>query len=213
MRIVVFGASGNVGGHFVRLAREAGHKLTAVIRPSTRYEPPSGVALEQGDVLDAAFVEGVVSGHEAVMSGLGMRYKHPFAKLESPLDFTSHATRNIMAGMRRAGVKRISLVSAAGVGDSRAGLNWPMRLMLKISNVGLAYADMELVELGLRESGLDFQAVRPTTLNHKPLTGQVRIVERYAASASIPRQDVAAFMLRELERPAFTARTPLITVN
>ncbi len=213
MRIVVFGASGNVGGHFVRLARVAGHRVTAVIRPTTRYEPPSGVGLEQGDVLDADFVAGVVSGHEVVMSGLGMRYKHPFAKLESPLDFTSRATANIILAMKRSGVRRISIVSAAGVGDSRAGLNLPMRLMLKLSNLGKAYADMERVESELRESGLDYQAVRPTTLSHKPRTGQVRLAERYTASANIPREDVAAFMLSELERPEFSLRTPLITVN
>src|SRR6185369_5714798 len=126
MKLVVFGASGNCGGHFVRLAAARGHEVTAVVRAGAAYEAPASVAVARGDVLDAAFVAGVIPGHGAVVSGLGMRYKHPWAKRESPDDFTSRATGNIVAGMKAAGVARIIVISAAGVGDSRPRLNLPM---------------------------------------------------------------------------------------
>lgn len=213
MRIVVFGASGNCGGHFVRLAAAADHFVTAVTRRPLPVPPPSGVKVVLGDVLDEAFVRDVVTGHDAVMSGLGIRYKHPFAKLESPEDFTSRATANIVAAMKAHGVRRIGLISAAGVGDSRSGLNAAMRLMLKISKVGLAYADIERVEEILKGSELDWQAVRPTTLTHEPASGKVRVTDRYPMSANIPREDVAAFILRELEAERFSTRTPMITVR
>lgn len=213
MNVIVFGASGNCGSHFVRFASAAGHQVTAVVRASTEYAPPPGVKVLRGDVLDAAFVASAVPGHDCVMSGIGMRYKHPFARRESPDDFTSRATGYIVAAMNGAGVRRISAISAAGVGDSRPGMNWPMRVMLAISNVGVAYKDMEKVERILFESGLDWQAVRPVTLTHKPRTDKVRITDRYPVTATIPREDVAAFMLRELERPSFSARTPVITVT
>lgn len=211
VNVIVFGASGNVGGHLVRLAAERGHRVTAVVRRETPYEPPRGVALVRGDVLDGAFVAGVVPGHDAVTSCVGMRYAHPWAKRRSPDDLVERATKNLVAAMRAAGVRRISIVSAAGVGDSRPGLNLPMRVMLAISNVGAAYADLERAEAVLRESGLDWQAVRPTTLTHGPRTDRVRIADRFATTARISREDVAAFLLRELERPAFSARTPLVT--
>ena len=136
---------------------------------------PSRVTVVRGEVLDAAFAAGVIPGHDAVVSGLGMRYRHPWAKRESPDDFTYRATLNIVSGMKTAGVRRISVISAAGVGDSRAALNWPMRFLLATSNVGTWYAALERAEGVLRESGLDWQAVRPTTLTRKAATGRVRI--------------------------------------
>ena len=131
----------------------------------------------------------------------------------SPDDFTSRATAAIVAAMTAAGVRRIAIISAAGVGDSRPALNWMMRAMLAVSNVGKAYADLERAEALLRASGLDWQAVRPTTLNHKPATGRARITDRYRVSDSIPRQDVAAFMLDQLETAAPSQRTPMITAG
>jgi putative NADH-flavin reductase len=213
MKILAFGASGNCGQHFVRRAAARGHLVTAVVRAGSRVDAPPNVSVVQGDVLDAAFVAAVIPGHDVVMSGLGIRYRHPWAARQSPDDFISRATTHIITGMHAAGVARISVISAAGVGDSRPVLNLPMRFLVAASNVGVAYADLERVEHLLRTSGLDWQAVRPTTLTHKRATGRVRRTERYPATATIPREDVAAFMLEELERPTFSAPTPLITVT
>ena len=210
MKLVVFGASGRCGSHFVRLAAARGHEVTAVVRPTTAYAAPHGVRTVRGDALEASFVAGVLPGHEAVMSGLGMRYRHPWARRESPDDFMSRATRNIVGGMPAAGVRRISVISAAGVAESRAAVNIPIRFLIATSNVGIAYADLERVEQILRESGLDWQAVRPTTMSsRRPRC--VRLANSFPFYASIPRESVAAFMLSELEKPAFTQQTPTIT--
>jgi len=213
MKIVVFGASGNCGRHFVRLAAARGHAVTAVVRDGSQAEALANVTVARGDVQDAGFVASVLRGQDAVMSGLGMRYRHPWAARQSPDDFISSSTTRIVDGMRASGVSRISVISAAGVGDSRPALNLPMRIFVATSNVGVSYADLERVEQVLRGSGLDWQAVRPTTLTHKAATGRVRRTTRYPATATIPREDVAAFMLQELERPEFSARTPMITVT
>ena len=172
--------------------------------------PAGRVTVSRGEVLDAAFVAAQVAGHDVVASGLGMRYRHPWAKRESPDDFISRATSHIIAGMKRHGVGRVCVISAGGVGDSRPALNWLMRFFVAASNVGVAYADLERVETLLRDSGLDWQAVRPTTLNNRAARGS-RLTEGYPVTATISREDVAAFMLAELERPQFSKRTPMIT--
>jgi putative NADH-flavin reductase len=213
MQIVVFGASGNCGRHFVTLAAARGHAITAVVRDGSQSDTSPRVTIVRGNVLDPAFVASAVRGHDMVVSGLGMRYRHPWAARQSPDDFISRATTHIIEAMRATGVPRISVISAAGVGDSRPALNLPMRFLVATSNVGVAYADLERVERLLRDSGLEWQAVRPTTLTHKPATGRVRRTDRYPATATIPRQDVAAFMLEEVERPQFSARTPMITAT
>jgi putative NADH-flavin reductase len=211
MKVIVFGASGNCGKHFVRLAAARGHAVTAVVRATTRGAG-SPAEVREGDVFDPGFVADAIAGHDHVVSALGMRYAHPFAKRRSPDDITARATANIVAGMKQHAVRRISAISAAGVGDSRPALNLPMRALLATSNVGVAYSDLERMETILRESDLEWQAVRPTTLTHGPATNAVRLTEHFGVTARIPREDVAAFLLEELEAPRFRAQTPMITV-
>jgi uncharacterized protein YbjT (DUF2867 family) len=211
MRLVVFGASGGCGSHLVRQAAARGHQVTAVVRPETSYQPPNGATSTRGSVLHADFVAAAVSGQDAIASCLGIRYAHPWARRESPDDFISRATANIVSGMKAAGVQRICVISAAGVGDSRSAANLPLRFVIATSNVGIAYADLERVEQILRASGLDWQAVRPTTLNNRAGTGKPRLTTTFPMTASIARADVAAFMLAQLEAAAFADRTPMIT--
>lgn len=196
----------------MRQAAARGHQVTAVVRPATAYAAPDRVTLVRGDVLEAAFVAGVVQqGHEAVASCLGIRYAHPWARRRSPDDFISCATANIVSAMKAADIRRITVISAAGVAESRPAVNVFLRFMIATSNVGVAYADLDRVEQQLRESGLDWQAVRPTTLSNRRGTGKARVTTGFPMTASIARADVAAFIVAELERPTFTARTPMIT--
>ena len=211
VKLIVFGASGGCGTHLVRQAAARGHQVTAIVRPTTAYAAPDGVSLVRGDVLDAAFVAAAVQGHEAVGSCLGIRYRYLWGKRQSPDDFISTATAIIVSAMNATGARRISVISAAGVAESRPAANLVIRLLIATSNVGVAYTDLARVEEILRHSGLDWQAVRPTTLSSRRGTGSARLTTSFPATASIARSDVAAFMLAELERPAFTARTPIIT--
>jgi nucleoside-diphosphate-sugar epimerase len=212
MKIIVFGASGKCGAHFVRLAASHGHEVTAFVREGTAFDAPANVRVIRGDVLSRDDVAAAIAGHDAVASGLGMRYAHPWAKRDSPDDFTSHATANIVAAMQAKGVRRLVFVSAAGVGDSRAAMNWPMRAMLATSNVGVAYADLERAEKILLESGLDFQAVRPTTLTNGS-SGNVGVTGVYGTFDRIPRALVATFMLESIEAASIEDRTPMITLR
>lgn len=211
LRLIVFGASGKCGAHLVRLAVERGHTVTAVVRESTSYGASDRVSVVRGDVLAAEFVAAVIPGHDAVASCLGIRYAHPWARRESPDDFISRATSNIVSGMAAAGVQRISVISAAGVAESRPAANLVIRFLIATSNVGVAYADLARTEQILRNSGLDWQAVRPTTLSSRAGQGSARRTDRFPMTASIPRADVAAFMLRELEVARFADRVPIIT--
>ena len=47
----------------------------------------------------------------------------------------------------------------------------------------------------------------------EPATGRAVVATRYAGRATIPREDVASWMLDQIEKPAFDARTPMITVT
>lgn len=102
------------------------------------------------------------------------------------------------------------MVSAAGVGDSRKTVAWPLRAVFRISNIRIDYEDLERAESLLATSELDWQAVRPTTLTNGASIG-TRRVDHYALTMRIAREDVARFMLDQLEQPRFDERKPMIS--
>jgi len=213
IKLVVFGASGATGQWLVRHAAERGHQVTAVMREGSSASVPQGVDVVRGDPLDAAFVDMAVTGKDAVVTALGVRYRrgrNPFSSIVSPPTLLSQSAAHMLAAMKRHGVSRISMVSAAGVGDSRKTVAWPLRVVFRISNIHVDYEDIERAEALLAASGLDWQAVRPTTLTDGASTG-TRRVDRYATTMRIAREDVARFMLDQLEQPRFDERTPMIS--
>ncbi|MGH4014664.1 MAG: NAD(P)-dependent oxidoreductase [Pseudonocardiaceae bacterium] len=71
------------------------------------------------------------------------------------------------------------------------------------------YADLALMEDILRGSGLAWTVVRPPRLTDKPLTSTYRTAygQNLRGGWSIPRADVAHYMLRVLEQPETIKQT------
>lgn len=219
MRVVVLGASGGVGAHVVPLARAAGHEVVALVRPSTPYETPAGVSVVRAEPRDKGALAAALAGAGAVLCSVGMKRtnpKNPWSKSLSPPDLTSSLARTLVDAMSTTRVQRIVAVSAAGVGDSAAGLNAVMRFMLATTMIGTAYSDLAVMEGIFAGSGLDWLAPRPTRLTDGPRTGAVRVVKNFGAAAAISRADVADFMVRALAVDTWPAaswggRTPQIS--
>lgn len=211
-RVLVLGASGGVGRHLVSLAAERGHTVTAVARGELAL--PAGVVLHRGDVTRPEVIHAAMAGQDVVLSALGIRRQNqanPWSALASPPDFTEVTAQGIVAAMRAHGVRRVIAVSASGVGDSAPGLNAMMRFMIRFTNVGANYRDLEGMEVVYRESGLDWCCVRPTGLTDGPATGKVRVAERFAFNTWISRADVAGWMVDHLDAELSGLRTPTIT--
>ena len=75
------------------------------------------------------------------------------------------------------------------------------------------YADKNRQEAIIRESGLDWVLVRPSVLNDKAGRGSPRVLEDLSAfhGGSISRDDVASFVLDQVNTDAWLHRSPLIT--
>jgi putative NADH-flavin reductase len=212
LRLLVLGASGGVGRQLVAQAAMRGHRVTAVARRPLAV--PSGVELRTGDVLDRAFLDRLVAGHDVVLSALGIRRvvpANPWSRLASPADFLAQLTPRLVDAMHRYAVPRAIVVSAAGVGVEGARLPGGVRALLNWTQVGVAYADLAAMEAVWRRSGLDVCCVRPTLLVDGPATGRAVVVDRIGARAWIRRADVAAWMLGELEVRTTTDAFPTIT--
>lgn len=214
MHLAILGASGGCGRHLVTQALERGHRVTAIVRPSSTLDVPSGVRVERGDLADAAFLGRALQGADAVLSALGIKLDSiaPWSRPEVA-DFLTRSTPALVEAMQAAGVKRVLAISAGGVGDSRARVPGVFRLMLKTTALKHAYAELEVMERVLLASGLDVCLPRPTGLTDGPRTGQVKVCTSFSGRATISRADVAAWMLDEVVKPAFAERTPMISVT
>lgn len=215
MKIAVLGASGGCGQHLVKLGKEQGHDVTAVVRSAT-WQPPPGVNVVRGDLTNETFLREAIRGCDAVLSALGLRIPGlaPWNKPEVP-DFLARSTPALVAAMKAENVKRVIAISAGGVGDSRERVPGVFRAMISLTALKKPYAELEKMESALLASGLDVLIPRPTGLTDGPQTRQVKTISAFGSGrATISRVDVAAWMLEQLAAPAFPQeKTPMITVT
>ncbi len=214
MNLLILGASGGCGRWLCRIAPERGHHVRALVRPSTPFEPPQEVDLVRGDVLDADALDRALDGRDAVLSALGIKRAsplNPWSPLASPPDLTARVAERLAEAMPAHRVRRVVAISAAGVGDSSSRVHPLIRWMIDHSNMAASYADLAGMEAVLAGSGLDWVAVRPTTLTGGPPSGSVHVVDRYGLLTRVRRADVATWMLDAAESPdAPEDRTPMI---
>jgi uncharacterized protein YbjT (DUF2867 family) len=202
--LLVLGASGACGRWVVQMGEERGHRITAVVRSSTKYERRQDIQVIEGNVLDADTVVKAMKGQHAVVSCLGIRRKtsNPWSAVVSPADFTSQSARIIMQAMQSNDVRRVVAISSAGVGTSWSRVGLAMKLLIRGSNIAVSFRDMAEMEKVYSQDGIDSLVVRPVGLVNKGQANkQTSVVARFGLSSQIARKDVATWMLDAIERP------------
>ena len=195
MRLTVFGATGGTGIELVRQALEEGNDVTAVVRDPARLAVPAHERLRvvTADATDAVAIAPAVDGADAVLSSLGHRGGGPTTICED-------GTRAIIEAMGKQGVRRLLVVSAAGlVADRGDGLFVrhvvkPMILQPLLKN---GFADKRRCEDEVRAGDLDWTIVRPPRLTDKEATGRYRTATdiNLRGGRTISRADLAAGLL------------------
>lgn len=190
MKIIVFGATGGVGQHFVEMAVAAGHDVTVFVRTPEKLKT-TGVHIIQGDAFNAAQVEGAIVGHEAVISCLG---SSTGMKKSNELEMMG---KNIADGMEKAGVKRLVYCASAGVDGEIPGIMGKM-MMKMLAN---PLADHRAALNYYKSKDVVYTIARPMGLKDEPLkTDYKEAVDTVPkGSSSIPRASVAHFMVKALD--------------
>src|SRR5204862_3012471 len=98
MKLVLFGATGNVGQRVAAEALRRGHEVIGVVRDPAAVEPPDPrVPLVKGDATNAESVADVARGAEAVVSAISPR---PNAR-GLPAPSHSAKARALITGLRK----------------------------------------------------------------------------------------------------------------
>jgi len=202
MNVALFGSTGGTGRATTRALLAAGHRVTALARRPETLEASTGLIAIGGDALNKADVARVIAGTDAAIVTLG-NSQNPFrmmmgAKRHTAANICEIGTRNVIEAMREAGVKRLIVITAFGVGDTRdlpSGMTKLFfRLLLKEH-----MADKEKQESLVKASGLDWTLLQPVALTDRPATGQWFASEDGRIRGSeVSRSDVALFIVGEL---------------
>jgi len=208
MKIIVFGATGGTGMEIVRQALEAGHQVTAFVRnPARMTLTHPNLHLAQGDVMDAAAVERSIAGQDAVLSALGPSQPPVPGMMET-------AARNILAGMKKHGVRRLISTTGAGVRDPQDQPKFSDHLMKALLSLlaGKVLQDSAANVAVLRASDVDWTIVRYPRLMDGAHTGKYRVGYVGKDSGSqISRADGADFVLKELAEGKYIHHMPIVS--
>lgn len=113
MKLTIFGASGRISKSLIEQALAEEHRVTAFARdPSKISVDHERLTVVEGDVKDYAAVGEAVAGADTVLSALGHTKT-------STKDVQTVGTENIVAAMRKFGVKRLVSLTGAGVRDPK----------------------------------------------------------------------------------------------
>lgn len=192
MRVLILGASQGTGALACRLLLELGHDVTAFARSPQKLVQHPKLTRRAGDFHDEASVREAVPGHDAVIITAAPTNSRAFK--EEPLYF-SKGTGYAIVAMKKAGIKRLVVLSAFGAGESRRAASFVLKLFMKLLLKAI-YADHDRQEALVQDSGLDWVIARPTRLTNDPARKQYQKKTTIEpVPNAISRADVADFLV------------------
>ena len=205
MNVVLFGASGTIGSRIMKELTARGHQVKAVVRDLSRIPQQANVTTESGDILNSADVAEKVKGADAVVTAYSPGNEPD--KVASLLD----ATHSLIAGMKKADVRRVIMVGGAGTLFVAPGVTLIDSGHLPAPWMAIAVAHRDAKEI-LRGSGLDWTSFSPAAFIEpgermgKFRVGQDDLIADQSGNSRISAEDYAVALADELENPKYIGK-------
>jgi uncharacterized protein YbjT (DUF2867 family) len=206
MKVAVIGASGGIGRATVKSLLARSDKVVAL----SRHPEAVGPATEQlklvaADARDPVLLAKSLVGCDAVVLSLGVG--GTLMKPNTPLQICSQATRTLLPVMRGIGVKRLIVISAFGVGETRDKAPFFTKLFYRFV-LGPRISDKEAQEAEVKASTTDWTIVQPVRLTDEPPTHKYQAsIEGKVRKSAISREDVAQFAVAQLASTEYLRKT------
>lgn len=200
MKTLVTGATGFVGGRLVPALGDAGHDVRTLVRDADSYEPPAGVDVVEGDLLDpptfADALDGVDCAYYLVHS---MRAGEDFEQRDRT------AAENFATAASEAGVDRV--VYLGGLGEEGEELSPHLRSRREVEAL-LAEGSYELTTLRaaivIGDGSASFEMVQDLACRLP-----VMVTPQWVANECQPIaiDDVVAYLVGVLDAPETAGNT------
>jgi putative NADH-flavin reductase len=202
-KIIVFGATGKTGRLVCSQLLKNGASVSGFGRSAEKIKSiDENLLVAQGNIHEYESISKAIANHQAVIVCLGSTS----LKDKSTL---STGTKNIVEAMTHHNIKRLIVISAAGVGESWSQISWLPRFLFKtlLRNV---FADHIMQEQIVKKSSLDWTIVRAAVLTNKAASGN------YQASNTTPvrkiaRADLAEFLVHQVLDKSYIQKTISVT--
>ena len=198
MNVVLYGASGMIGSRVLEELLSRGHKVTAVVRNPDKIIV-AGAKAVRADITDAVSVAETARGADAAISA----YKAPDSEPEAVVA----ATRALLTGLAKAGVKRVIVVGGAGSLEVAPGLQLVDAPDFPVAWKRIALAHRDVLPV-MQASDLDWTyfstaaMIAPGQRTGKFRVGGRRLVANEKGESRISAEDYAVALVDELEHPA-----------
>ena len=211
MKILLLGANGAVGQLALDDLLKANHEVKAMVRDASAMQRKHPrLTVVQGEPTNAADLEKLLAGQDAVLSTLG-------ARTNKKTTLRTDVATNLIAGMKKHGVRKLVWLDAAGVGSSKTFVQRSSFLMgriimpLLLDNI---YADAAVADTIIEMSDRDWVIVRPMSFTNSAKTGNVSVVTDMSLTVPLrlrmARADVAAFLVEQVLKDDYVGRMPII---
>lgn len=193
MKLGLFGATGQTGLAVIEFAFNAGHHVTALVRDTARIPErlkPMIANIVEGDALDAVAVAKVIEGQDGIVVTLGTGTNL------GPTTVMSEGLKNIVCGMKEAGVPRVSVCISAFLFMERTQVP---AIFLPVTE------DHERMLNVLKASDVEWVAVCPPHIEDKPATGKYKVGVECNPGRRISKHDLAEFLFKCLSVKEYVA--------
>ena len=158
-----------------------------------------GLTVVGGTLDDQVGFQNAIRGAEVLLCCLGTHSSRMATKvtlMQTQLPLVARA-------MQEAGVPRLVLLSAYGIGDTSRSASWLARLAYR-TVVGAIYQDKAISEAALARTGVQWTGIYPVMLTDGPLMDAVEVsdlarVSKVAGLTKVSRANVAKAMLDAAE--------------
>ena len=211
MNILVLGPNGAVGQIVLNDLLRSNHQVTALVRNlATLQTTHPNLTVLKGTPTDAGDLEKALVGQDAVVSTLGVRKN-------KKTTVRTEVARNLAAGMKKNGVRKLIWLDGAGVGSSKEFVERSSFLFGRIIMplfLNHMYADAAVADALIEKSGCDWVIVRPMSFTNKAKTGNVTVITDMSRPVRlrlrIARADVAAFLVEQVIKDDYVGQMPVI---
>jgi len=214
-RILILGATGRTGKHAINFALAKGYQVLALVRNPAKISVKSeDLTIVTGLPTDIDDVRKAMEGCDAVLSLLSPLTRGEaisFRKINAPRILEKSIT-NVLQAMNEYGVKRILILSSVGVGDSWKYAPWYVKLLVKLTNFKVIFADHNAQEDLIQASGTNWTIARPVGLNENETMGTLAVTYDHTPKPfQMSRKLLAKFFIDNVYSEAYIHKTPMLS--
>ena len=208
MKIAIFGAAGCIGKHAVQHALDKRYEVNAFARnPNSLSISHKNLTKITGEINDYEAVKKAITGCNAVVWCIGI----PMKKYEGMPSLDGHKV--LIKAMNECGITRLIDWATPSVPFEKDKKSFITVVPGIMAGIALKQAKNEMIAIGelVSKSQLDWTMVRFMAPKDTPYTGKVKVgFGDVKMSFSISREDIAAFMIEQIDSKEYIRSMPII---